>query len=302
MSETQHEHEHSHSREHLLTCEACGARVPALRRGRCPFCYLRWSDVRPVGLGAACVVCGERRHDDLRSVEFQHKWVTVCHNCATKTFQMQPLPRTVEAIRQRLSRDRRWVERRVGRTDRRIFPKERRVGERRQSLPTTLGEYIDAADLVVEIVEEVAGMSSEGSLGGEATRIAMTSDGAKQGDVAEPADPGSEPSDVSQRPRTEDEELEALAAELAAEEAAEEVKVFNEAELAARARGDVFEDEEAAPEDDDEILVAALGGLAAGASEDAEDAAASAIVVGEIVVETTRPRSPRPPTGSHLII
>ncbi len=87
-----------------------------------------------------------------------------------------------------------------------------------------------------------------------------------------------------------------------AEEAAEEVKALNEAELAARARGDVFEDEEVAPEDDDEILVAALGGAAAGAVEDVKDAVAPAMVVGEIVVETTRPRGPRPPTGSHLVI
>ncbi len=196
MSDTKHEQQHTHS----LTCEACGSHVPALRRGRCPFCYLRWTETRPVGLGAACAVCGERRRENLRSVEFQRKWLNMCHNCATRTFQMQPLPSTIEAIRQRLSRDRRWRERRVGRNDQRIFRKERRVGERRQALPTTLGEYIDAADLVVEIVEETAQQAS--SEDEQATRIAFDEE------------------------RAEEARLEALAAELAEAEAKDEIEAL----------------------------------------------------------------------------
>jgi hypothetical protein len=149
---------------YLLDCEACGARVPALRRGRCPTCYLRWSDARPVGLGAACVVCGERRRENLRSVEFQRRWVPMCHNCSSKTFRLQPIPRTIEALRERFSRDRRWRERRVGRRDNRLFQGERRVGERREEFGLSADQLLDATDLVIEIFDEQAGS--------DATRIA----------------------------------------------------------------------------------------------------------------------------------
>jgi hypothetical protein len=201
LSGTKHEQQHTHT----LSCEACGTKVPALRRGRCPFCYLRWTETRPVGIGAACAVCGERRRENLRSVEFQHKWLTTCHNCATKAFQMQPLPSTIEAIRQRLSRDRRWQERRVGRTDQRIFRKERRVGERRQSMPTTLGEYIDATELVVEIIEDAADAAHGEDQ--DATRIAFDEE------------------------RAEEARLEALAAELAEAEAREEIEALQADDL-----------------------------------------------------------------------
>ena len=149
----------------LLSCEACGARVSALRRGRCPTCYLRWTDSRPVGIGAACVVCGERRRENLRSVEFQRRWLPMCHNCSSKTFRLQPIPRTIEALRERFSRDRRWKERRVGRRDNRLFFAERRAGERRTAKLTAAGECMDATDLIIEIFEE--------QLGAEATRIAI---------------------------------------------------------------------------------------------------------------------------------
>lgn len=158
----------SRSKELLLSCEACGTRVPTLRRGRCHVCYLRWTEARPVGLGAACVVCGERRHDNLRSVEFQRSWMPMCHNCATKTFRMQPIPRTVEAIRQTLSRDRRWMERRVGRKDNRLFPSERRADERREGeSPLRASDFLDATDWVVELAANAEGGRDD------ATRIAI---------------------------------------------------------------------------------------------------------------------------------
>jgi hypothetical protein len=141
----------------LLECEACGANVQVLRRGRCPACYLRWADARPVGLGAVCVVCGERRRDNLRSVEFQRRWITMCHNCSTRTFRMQPIPRTIEAVRESLSRDRRWSERRGGKRDNRIYPSDRRSGERRSESIARIDEQegcIDATHLIIEIVDD----------------------------------------------------------------------------------------------------------------------------------------------------
>lgn len=130
--------------------------------------------MRPVGLGAACLVCGERRRDNLRSVEFQRKWVPLCHTCSTRTFQLQPIPRTIEAVRQRLSRDRRWQLRRVGRTDQRFYPSNRRGGDRRDQKGMN-GEYIDASELVVEIIDE--GGANEGlTYNNDATRIALEDD------------------------------------------------------------------------------------------------------------------------------
>ncbi|MBW2730782.1 MAG: hypothetical protein JRH20_00225 [Deltaproteobacteria bacterium] len=160
-------------KEMLLTCEACGTRVSALRRGRCQICYLRWTEARPVGLGAACVVCGERRHENLRSVEFQRKWLPMCHNCATRTFRMQPIPHTIEAIREVLSRDRRWQERRIGRRDNRLFPSDRRADERRAEGMQTeqaASDYLDASDLVVEIMDK---HGHDEAMREEATRIAL---------------------------------------------------------------------------------------------------------------------------------
>jgi hypothetical protein len=136
-----------------LVCEVCGARVVTLRRGRCWICYVRWAESRPVGIGAACAVCGERRRDHLRSVEFQGSWTAMCHNCGTRAVSLTPMPPTIEALRQRLNRDRRWSERRLDRKDHRLMPIERRVGERRALVVDPRAEWYDAEDLIVEIVE-----------------------------------------------------------------------------------------------------------------------------------------------------
>jgi hypothetical protein len=93
-------------------CEVCGARVVDLRRGRCFGCYTRWSDARPVGLGAACAVCNDRRTDNLRQVELLGAWVPLCGNCTVRTMRLQPMPRTLDAIRHALSRERRRSDRR----------------------------------------------------------------------------------------------------------------------------------------------------------------------------------------------
>jgi hypothetical protein len=115
----------------LLSCEICHAGVTELRRGRCWGCYSRWVETRPVGAGAACIVCSERRRDNLRQVELLRAWVPMCHNCASKATQMSPMPGSLEEIRRRLSRDRRARDRRIGKTDTRVFPRDRRGLERR---------------------------------------------------------------------------------------------------------------------------------------------------------------------------
>jgi hypothetical protein len=89
-------------------------------------------------------------------VEFQSSWVPMCHNCAAKTLQLTPVPPTLEGVRQRLGRDRRWSdwsERRVGKKDHRIFAIERRRGQRRDSGERDEGEWLDAEDFIIEIVD-----------------------------------------------------------------------------------------------------------------------------------------------------
>lgn len=114
-----------------LPCGTCGARVVELRRGRCWGCYSRWEASRPVGRGAACAVCRERRRSELRLVEVHQRSWTLCHSCAGRVAQLEKVPPTVREVRQLLTRERRAVDRRNEASDRRIFPRERRVGERR---------------------------------------------------------------------------------------------------------------------------------------------------------------------------
>jgi hypothetical protein len=86
-------------------CEICGATVFELRRGRCWGCYSRWVDARPVGVGASCRMCGERRRTVLKSLELLGGWSTVCHNCAARIGTLSPLPRSIDAIKARLGCD-----------------------------------------------------------------------------------------------------------------------------------------------------------------------------------------------------
>lgn len=150
----------------LLRCEVCGAQVTHLRRGRCSVCYLRWVEARPVPQGSSCIVCRERRQDYLRQVEFQRSWLTMCHNCAGRTATLRPAPRTVEALRQRMERDRRWNERRDGAEDSRLSPRERRNDDRRHGACVDEPAFIDADDLIIEMVD------ADEMPAGEYTRIA----------------------------------------------------------------------------------------------------------------------------------
>ncbi|HVV15691.1 MAG TPA: hypothetical protein VHH90_00700 [Polyangia bacterium] len=115
-----------------LPCSVCGASVSELRRGRCWGCYTRWAESRPVGRGAACTACGEKRRAQLKLVEIWRRSLPFCHGCAAAAMRLPDLPSTVEELRHALRRDRRDADRRTGgKSDHRIFPRERRVGERR---------------------------------------------------------------------------------------------------------------------------------------------------------------------------
>jgi hypothetical protein len=114
-----------------VPCNACGAQVTELRRGRCWACYMRWAEMRPVPRGALCALCTDRRRENLRLVELCGRSVSLCHLCAARVLKMADLPLSLDELRKSLNRDRRKTERREGNLDRRVFPRERRVGDRR---------------------------------------------------------------------------------------------------------------------------------------------------------------------------
>jgi hypothetical protein len=143
-----------------VNCSVCGGEVIELRRGRCWGCYTRWAESRPVGRGALCTICGEKRRDQLKLMEIHHRTLPFCHSCASRTARIDPIPETVEAIRLALRRERREGERRTGAVDHRIFPRERRVGERRET-PSVKGSHDtdphmllpDFGEVIIELQE-----------------------------------------------------------------------------------------------------------------------------------------------------
>jgi hypothetical protein len=142
------------------TCTVCAARVGELRRGRCWTCYTQWTELRPVGRGASCGACGERRRENLRLTELHGRSQVFCHICASRVARMSIVPETLESIRMALRRERRGLDRRDEHLDRRIFPRERRVGDRRRDAGperrcdtnpcATLPDF-DFDDLVIEL-------------------------------------------------------------------------------------------------------------------------------------------------------
>jgi hypothetical protein len=114
-----------------LPCGICGAQVTELRRGRCWGCYTRWTEARPVGRGASCTVCQEKRRAHLKLVELKGRSLPFCHTCAAQVIRLPEIPDTLDELRHELRRERRDADRRDGKVDQRIFPRERRVGERR---------------------------------------------------------------------------------------------------------------------------------------------------------------------------
>lgn len=163
----------------LEMCEVCCAHVKEVRRGRCWGCYSRWAESRPVGLGASCVVCGDRRRHNLKSVELLGAWWASCHNCAARAAALDPMPRSLAAIRRALRRDRRAGDRRSGATDPRVFRYDRRTGERRRARDADavdLGDELVAVDddMILEIsdlaelTEEIGALAAAHSSPGDA--------------------------------------------------------------------------------------------------------------------------------------
>lgn len=150
-----------------IPCTVCATKVTELRRGRCWSCYTRWADARPVGRGAACQVCGDKRRENLRLLELHARSLPFCHNCAARTIKLENVPEAIDELRALLRRDRRNGDRRTGRADRRLFPRERRVGDRRAMgvrapgdndpavfLPELVDLIIELDDHDIEVVEE----------------------------------------------------------------------------------------------------------------------------------------------------
>jgi hypothetical protein len=135
----------------LVRCSACQKPPPdgtVLRRGRCVDCYDAWVRARPIGQGAGCSSCNDRRRRHLRHYEVGLKlnapggrWTILCHNCAADADAIKPAPRSVEGLKQRLARDRRWAE----------------WGDRRnESRGADRRAVFDATPLAEEIVELIA--------------------------------------------------------------------------------------------------------------------------------------------------
>ena len=113
-----------------------------------------------MGRGAACVICFEKRREQLKLMELHTRSVPICHGCGARILRLDQIPGTVEGVRQALKRDRRDNDRRADGMDRRIFPRERRVGERRgpprDSGPIDAGAFLtpdEFEDVIIELVE-----------------------------------------------------------------------------------------------------------------------------------------------------
>ncbi|MDY0005017.1 MAG: hypothetical protein RBU30_27205, partial [Polyangia bacterium] len=151
-------------------CEFCGAVVNTLRRGRCWGCYQRWQESQPVGKGASCVVCGDRRLDNLQRVELFGRWLPLCHLCAVRSRHILPMPASVDGIRRALMRERRDGERRDEKPDTRLDPKDRR-GPDRRAIPLDEGDLVFVGDLPSgELTDLALDLVFEPPVG-EATRI-----------------------------------------------------------------------------------------------------------------------------------
>jgi hypothetical protein len=169
--------------EPLVRCGGCGEPpTSALRRGRCHRCYEAWVKARVVGQGATCAACDDRRLIHLRYWEIGvrtnapgGRWIVLCHNCVAVAEKMDPPPRSVDGLKMRLHRDRRWSDRRsdaagadgeVKKVRESAF--ERRFGERRRDpvLDGLIDEIIiemeadfeEVTEGMIEASEEITGI------------------------------------------------------------------------------------------------------------------------------------------------
>jgi len=161
----------AHSQPVTHTCQICSAEVGELRRGRCWGCYNRWVEERPVGIGASCTFCGERRRDRLRSLELLGAWVPTCHNCAGRTAKLSPMPTSIPEIRSVLTRDRRRRDRRIGLNDNRVFQLDRRNDDRRLDYQGDEELTLVDDDMIVEIQELADAIVASRPANGELTGI-----------------------------------------------------------------------------------------------------------------------------------
>ena len=85
-------------------------------------------------------------------VELYGGWKPMCFNCAGQVLDLEPMPATIAALREFVSRERRKRDRRFGKPDTRVFRYERRVGERRSGR-----EILPAVDddMIIEVSYEV---------------------------------------------------------------------------------------------------------------------------------------------------
>ena len=100
-------------------------------------------------MGAKCVTCSEKRRKALRAVELFGSWKPMCFNCSGQLLTLNPMPNTIADLRVAVSRERRRLDRRIGKADSRVFRYERRVGERRN-------ERDDVAPIDDDMIIEVS--------------------------------------------------------------------------------------------------------------------------------------------------
>ncbi|MEZ4368072.1 MAG: hypothetical protein R2939_17595 [Kofleriaceae bacterium] len=140
----------------MYCCDVCGAKVSEVRRGRCWGCYGRWVEARPVGIGARCVTCGDRRRRLLKTVELYGVWQPMCFSCSGQVLTLDPMPTSIAALKTAISRERRARDRRFGKVDSRVFQYERRVGERREERAPGC-QPIDDGMILEVVIEPTSG-------------------------------------------------------------------------------------------------------------------------------------------------
>lgn len=95
------------SRRTETRCGGCGQSAMRTRRGLCAACYARWVRARPVGLGASCAACTDRRLPHLRHFELRGLWVVLCHHCCARAERLTPAPRSVDVLLDGIRRQKR---------------------------------------------------------------------------------------------------------------------------------------------------------------------------------------------------